>query len=226
MLFKKEIPLKYRFAACWQWFSVGFCYVMAVIAGIFMALLSTATSKKGTNQFGESTQAHKQKYIDQGSSGTWYYMASEVPFIRLWSNYEDGDLGEPSGKQSARCGGKEASFWNRYKWNAFRNPFNMGKRTVSFFHCLVDDCDIEYWGDRVVQGKYNQFGWYFIRAVDRNTGKVYYGYTSAEKNKDSETFTDCQLGFKVKPTHSGVIQDKDDKDKAFTISRTKSELRG
>jgi len=152
-----------------------------------------------------------------GSSGLWEYYASTVKFVRCWSNYEDGDLGETSGKQSARCSGNERSFWNRYKWNAFRNPFNMGKRTIDFFRCMIDECNIEYWGDEVVSDKDTALsGWQFVKATHRVTGKVYYGYYSVKALPDLKVRV-CRLGFKVKPSHANETQDADDKDKAFTF---------
>jgi hypothetical protein len=181
-----------------------------------MAFFAALTSKPMTNAFGEIAQKHDQKYIDQGSSQFWTYMASPIPFIRLWSNYEDGDLGEPSGKQSVRCKGEEGTFWNRYKWLALRNGFNMGKRTLAFFHCIVEDCDIEYWGDEFITDKSPDFyGWQFTVATHRKTGKKYYGYYSVEGLGDNKVRVH-RYGFKIKPSHAGKIQDADDKDKAFT----------
>ncbi len=145
------------------------------------------------------------------------YRASPIPFIRLWSNYEDGDLGEPSGKQSVRCKGNERSFWNRYQWNAIRNGFNMGKRTIPFFHCIVDECEIKAWGDKEVSDKYaGMAGWQFTMATHKKTGKTYYGYYSVKDLGENKVRVH-RYGFKIKPNHAGEIQDADDKDKAFTV---------
>jgi hypothetical protein len=216
MLFK-PFPLKYKVKAMSQWISVISVMLFAVIAGLFMCLLACATYKKMKNAFGEIEQEHSEKYKALGSSGKWEYWASNIPFIRLWSNYEDGDLGEPSGKQSVRCKGKERTFWNRYKWNALRNPFNMGKRTIPFFHCLVDDCDIEWYGDKYVSDKnVDTSGWQFVIATHRKTGKKYYGYYEVKVLDDNHVSVK-KYGFKIKPSHADEVQDADDKDKAFTF---------
>lgn len=217
MILDKSIPLKHELRALIQWASVSFVLLITYLAGFFMAFFACLTSKRMKNAFGEQAQEHEEKYLELGSSGYWEYWASPLPFVRLWSNYEDGDLGEPSGKQSVRCNGKERAFWNRYKWNAFRNPFNMGKRTIQFFHCLVNDCDIEYWGDEKVSDKHpDLFGWQFVKATHKKTKKSYYGYYSV-KDLEREKIRVLRFGFKVKPSHIGVIQDADDKDKAFTF---------
>jgi uncharacterized integral membrane protein len=213
---KKEIPLKYRINATFQWVAVLGVLLIAYGAGLFMAFLAVFTAKKMKNAFGEIEQEHSEEYKAQGSSHLWEYWASPIPFIRWWSNYEDGDLGEPSGKQSARCKGEERGFWNRYHWNAVRNPFNMGKRTLPFFHCIIEECKINAWGDKVVTDKYKGGGgWQFTKATHLKTGKVYYGYYSVKQLPTGKVRVH-KFGFKIKPSHAGIIQDADDKDKAFT----------
>lgn len=213
---KNSIPLNLWFKAWAQWLSVLFVYLIAVVAGFFIVPLAIATSKKRKNDFNEIESAHKTKYIKAGSSGAWEYLASRIPFIRLWSNYEDGDLGESSGKWSATCKGKERSFWNRYKWLAFRNPFNYGKRKIPFFHCLIDDCTLSHYGDYNVTDKGGKDGWQFVIAVHKETGKKYYGYYSVKYLDDGRVRV-WRLGFKIKPGHATETQDADDKDKAFTF---------
>lgn len=240
-------PLKYVLAALLQWTIVGFLYGLGWALTFFpMGFLVILTAKHTTNVFGESEKEHDQKYIDQGSSGKWQYWASLVKWFAPWNNYEDGLRGEPSGKHSARCGGKEASFWNMYSWLC-RNPFNQGKRTSRFFACFVNDCDIRYWGTGDVSDKGPIVpGWYFIRAVDRTTGRVYYGYRYVIANDHNKgirlalakasiaignffarlvkgkqksiqgTVYNAVFGFKIKPSHANEVQDADDLDKAFT----------
>jgi hypothetical protein len=214
---KKDIPPKNKVLAIAQWSKVSLGLFWAVLAGVAMAFIAALTARKTTNFLGEESQEHSEKYLAQGSSGHWEYWASPIPFVRLWSNYEDGDLGEPSGKQSVRCGGKERTFWNRYKWLAFRNPFNLGKRTIPAFHCMVDDCDIQYFGQEVVSDKSeDKTGWNFTIATHRVTGKKYYGFYSVKYLGDNKVRV-WRIGFKIKPTHAGEVQDIDDKDKAFTF---------
>lgn len=240
-------PKKYIFEALFQWLWVGCLYGIGWLLTFFpMGFLVILTARPTTNPHGESEAVHSQKYIDEGSSGKWEYVATAWRFIRLWNNYEDGLLGEPSGKHSASCGGQERTFWNKYSWLT-RNPFNECKRTTRLFACFVNDCDIEYWGTGDVSDKDPiKDGWYFIRAVDRTTGRVYYGYryvvandrnsgirlklakvflafgnaltilTRSPKKTLDGTVYNAVFGFKIKPGHIGNPQDSDDLDKAFT----------
>lgn len=235
--------MKYVFAACAQCLSVGFVYGIYVILTYFpMGLIVALTAKRGESPFGEEPGPHSDRYIKEGSSGYWEYWTSALKWVRNWTNYEDGLLGEPSGKHSSRVNGKERSFWNIYSW-VRRNPYNYGKRTRQFFACYVNDCDIEWWGTGDVSDKGPVVsGWYFIRAVHRETGKVYYGYRyvidnsynegprlwlaklsllisnlfTKEKRNVNETVYNAVFGFKIKPSHSYTVQDSDDLDKAFT----------
>lgn len=214
-----KVPRKYQLEAMVQWLLVSIAYLPMWLLTFFpMAFIVAYTAKKTTNCYGESTKAHDKKYVDQGSSGIWWYMSSPLKFVDGWNNLEDGTLGEPSGKHSARCKGKEASFWNQYSWLC-RNPYNKGKRTSEFFSCFVDNCDIEYWGVKTLSDKDNNpitKGWYFVRAQDRTNKKTYYGYRSV-KLLNSKSVRVIQIGYKIKPEHALEIQDIDDKDKAFTL---------
>ena len=243
----KMPPVKYILAALWQWTYVGLMFAVVYLLTLFpMGFLVILTAKHTTNHMGESEAVHSDKYIAEGSSGKWQFWASAVRFIRRWNNYEDGLWGEPSGKHSARVGGKEATFWNKYSWIC-RNAYNEGKRTSRFFACYVNDCDIQFWGTGDVSDKDPiKDGWYFIRAVDRTTGRVYYGYryvvanernsgirlmivktlmgignllsklTGGEKRTLAGTVYNAVFGYKIKPSHATEVQDADDLDKAFT----------
>lgn len=183
-----------------------------------MGLIVAATARKqNTHPQGKKLKAfHSTDYIADGASGDWAYWNSNVEFVRNWNNYEDGTLGEPSGKTSARVGGNERTFWNQYKWIC-RNPFNWGKRTIPRYRCLVNNCDIEYWGDKEVNDKvYGSDSWHFCKATDRNTGDVYYYYRSVKFVSQTEV-RQAAIGFKIKPSHAEEVQDSDDLDKAFTI---------
>lgn len=236
-------PVKYWFAAILQWIGVFVLMAIGVLLTYFpMGFLVILTAEHTKNAFGESEADHSQKYIDAGSSGKWQYWASLKKWCAAWNNYEDGLWGEPSGKHSARCLGKEASFWNKFSWLC-RNPFNQGKRTSRFFACFVNDCDIEFWGTGDVSDKDPiKGGWYLVRAVDRTTGRVYYGYRFVAANEDltgwrkalvklvvalgnlfakekksaEGTVYNAVFGYKIKPSHKDEVQDSDDLDKAFT----------
>jgi len=239
---KSTPPLTVWLAAIFQWFYVGVAGLVLWLLTFFpMGPLMILTAKYGKNEFGEDTVKHSQKYIDLGSSGVWRYLYNDLPILKWWSNKEDGLLGEPSGKHSARVKGKEETFWNKYMWT-IRNPFNYLKRSTRFFACFVNDCVIEYWGDKEVSDKTEGGdGSYLIKATDKNTGKVYYGYRKLVhydtfgwymKLKDlfnrvsflqkyapmlDNKIYHATFGFKVKPTHADEVQDEDDLDKAFTF---------
>jgi len=236
-------PLKYVLAALWQWFIVGLVYGVCVLLTYFpIGFIIAYTAEAAKSPFGEGLTKHDDKYIAQGSSGIWEYWASPIKWLKNWNNYEDGLLGESSGKHSARVHGQERTFWAIYQWLC-RNPFNWGKRTSRFFACYVNDCTIDWWGTGDVSDKAPiKDGWYFVRAVDKTTGRSYYGYryvVANDRNKGfrltlaklsiaiSNLFTkekkslegtvyNAVFGFKIKPSHAKETQDDDDLDKAFT----------
>lgn len=198
------------------------------IVGLFVVPVGLLFVQKGRpNKFGETSQCHKGKYIEKGASGHWDYW-SLPGWLWLWSNDEDGLLGEPSGKHSARVGGKERSFWGMYQWAAIRNPVN-NLRYTRLMSCRVEDCDIEWKG---VGDSYNAEGalllndndpllegWYFVRATHRETGRKYYNYRRVKRLKSGKILH-IRCGFKVKPVHVGAVFDEDDKDKGFTYRIT------
>lgn len=235
------IPDKDFNAAIRQWIMIGsFMFVMWLLTYFPMGFLVARFSKPMTNIHGESEADHSPRYIAEGSSGKWVYEGVDIPVIEWWSNLEDGQRGEPSGKWSASCLGKETTFWNKYRW-ALRNPFNKFKRESSTLSCFVNDCVVEYWGDKEVSDKSAAgAGAYFVKATHKVTGKVYYGYrkvvildtvgwyislraliAKTPWLKKYASMMDNRLyqatfGYKIKPTHADEIQDEDDLDKAFT----------
>lgn len=213
-----SIPKKEWRRAIVSWILVTIPYAFGWLLTFPMGLLVAYTARKQTEHpQGKNIQSfHSESYIADGSSGEWFYWNSTVKLCKWWNNYEDGVLGEPSGKHSARCDGKERSFINKYLWT-IRNPFNWGKRTLPLFHCKVNDCDIEYWGDYEVTDKeVTDDAWHFCKATDRNSGRVYYWYRSVKSVSDTQV-RQASIGFKIKPSHATEIQDSDDEDKAFTI---------
>ena len=213
-----KIPKLEVAKAILSWVVVGIPYLLGWGATFLMGFIVALTSQpqkvhpQGKKIFGK----HSDKYIAGGSSGEWEYWNSNVRIAKWWNNYEDGTLGEPSGKHSASCGGKERSFWNQYLWT-IRNPFNYAKRSLPLFHCEINDCTMEYWGDFEISDKeIGQGGWHFCKATHKVTGKVYYWYRSVRNVGDNKVRV-AAIGFKVKPGHALVVQDDDDKDKAFTI---------
>ena len=213
-----QIPRRYRWAAYAQWLAVTVPFGICWLLTFPMGLLVVATARRMQDHpQGQPTEGqHSPGYIKAGSSGRWEYCNSPLRICRPWNNYEDGTLGEPSGKHSARCGGNERSFWNQYQW-VRRNAFNWGKRTSRLFACFVNDCDIQYWGSRSITDKAPvSEGWHFCRATDRTTGRIYYGYRSVTLNDDG-TVRQVNLGYKINPRHATEVQDSDDLDKAFTL---------
>ena len=213
-----SIPKVELAKAILSWLIVAIPYSLGWLLTYVMGIIVAATSKpqKVHPQGKKIFSKHSDNYIAEGSSGEWEYWNSNVPFVKWWNNYEDGTLGEPSGKNSARVKGKERTFLSQYLWT-IRNPFNYAKRSIPLFHCKVNDCKIEYWGDFEISDKEEgRSGWHFCKATDLNTGKVYYWYRSV-KNVGDDKVKVAAIGFKIKPGHALVIQDDDDKDKAFTI---------
>lgn len=213
--------------------------VLYLLTWFPMGLIVAYVVRPMTNHLGESEGPHSQKYIDQGSSGWWKYYGTDIPFVKWWSNLEDG-ICEPSGKWSATVKGKESTFWNKYAW-VRRNPFNYIKRTNKFFACFINDCDVSYYGDYMITDKnLSDHGAHFVIAKDKLTGKVYYGFrhifawnTVSWYNTLQAFFVKTRflklarwmdnrvyhanLGFKIKPSHADNKQDEDDLDKSFTF---------
>jgi len=216
----RDIPLRYRLAALWQWSWVGALIMLGTLLTYFpMGILVALTAKPATKhpQGKPLTARHSAKYMEAGASGWWEYWNSPWAFLRPWNNYEDGCLGEPSGKTSARQKGKERNRFRIYQWLC-RNPFNWGKRSSSLFACFVNDCTIDWWGSTdVITDKAPAIsGWYFVRAVHKTTGRVYYGYRSVKLN-DNGTIDQGRFGYKIEPKHAREVQGADDLDKAFTL---------
>lgn len=214
----RVIPKREIAAAILSWIVVVVPYFFGWIATYLMGIFVALTSKpQNVHPQGKKIfSKHSEKYLAAGSSGEWEYWNSPYKILKWWNNYEDGTLGEPSGKHSARCKGKERSFINQYLWT-IRNPFNYAKRSIPLFHCKVNNCDIEYWGDMEISDKEEgQGGWHFCKATDRTNGKVYYWYRSV-KNIGGGKVKVGAIGFKIKPAHALVVQDNDDEDKAFTV---------
>lgn len=202
-----------------QFFVVGFVYAFGWALTYFpMGILVALTAKKAVSPFGEEPRAHDQKYIDQGASGWWEYWATPIKWLNPWNNLEDGSLGESSGKTSARCKGKERTFWNQYLWMC-RNPFNTAKRTSDFFACFVNDCVIQYWGVYTVSDSSSGVapGWQLVKATRKTDGKTYWGFQYLYLKKSGKVFA-VKAGFKIKPAHANQVQDADDLDKAWTFN--------
>lgn len=224
-----KIPFTTWLVVLLKWAFILICYVPMWLLNFPMSLIVAAVVKPMTNVFGESERDHSQKYIDKGSSGRWVYYGTNLPIIKLWSNLEDG-IGEPSGRWSSLVKGKELKYWNKVKW-FIRNPFNYGKRMLPIFACMVNDCDVSYYGNYEVsdRGTFST-GRYLAKAKHKKTGRTYYGYRAIFLWEDffkklkmktpkffKDTLQNLSLGFKVKPSHGDVIQVEDDRDKAFTF---------
>lgn len=195
-----------------------FCISLGVVLTLPLSPIIALTSKKyGVHPMGKPVEeTHLDRYVSAGSSGKWEYQNSSINLFKWWNNYEDGLLGEPSGKHSARVEGKERSFFSKVRW-LIRNPFNQGKRTIPLFHCLVNECDVSFKGKYFVHDKDPEMGgWNFVKAVHRKTGKSYYGFRWVKHYPDGGV-RNFYFGYKLKPEHRDTWQDVDDQDKAFTI---------
>lgn len=227
----KKMPRSMWIKAYFKWSLVLICYTPAWLLSFFpMGFIVPLVVRPMTNVFGMKEMEHSDKYKEGKSSGNWKYYGTNIPFIKLWSNLEDGAHGEPSGRWSSLVKGKEKTFWNRYRW-VIRNPFNYGKRTMPLFACMVNDCDIKYWGDYYVgdRGTFTT-GSHFCIAKHKKTKRTYYGYRAlftwedyfSSRGKKTPKFLrgkfcNVSLGFKIKPSHADNIQVPDDRDKAFTF---------
>ncbi len=150
----------------------------------------------------EVSYTHAQTYLEKGSSGTWRYeQLPDWAIMQPYRNLNYGLQGEPSGRWSAKRGGKERSFWSKWLQCAIRNPSN-GFRYMDAFSCQVDNLDIEYLGDAGpldIQPKLVP-GWNFVKGMDRDTGKVYYSFQYIRGVGKTRGFK-IRLGFKVEPSH-------------------------
>ena len=213
-----EIPKRALWAAIWSWALIVLVYVPILIVTPLAAVLVALTARPmERHPLGLPTEGHhSQKYCDKGSSGYWEYWNSPWAILKWWNNYEDGVLGEPTGKHSSAVKGTERSFKSIFLWT-IRNPFNWGKRTLPMFHCKINDCRVEFWGAEELSDKEpGKTGEYLCRAIHNTTGKVYYGYRSVEA-VGSGLVRQAVYGFKIKPSHGLSLQDGDDLDKAITF---------
>lgn len=213
-----KVPLIVWFKAWLEWLSILSTYsvgwALTYIIGIGVAL--TSRPMKVHPQGKPLNSFHSVKYYSEGSSGSWGYWNSPYKIFKPWNNYEDGTLGEPSGKHSARVQGKERSKWSQYLWT-IRNPFNWTKRSNPKYHCLVDNCTLEYYGKYELSDKrVDQQGWQFVIATDKSTGRKYHAYRKIKILGDGFV-RQTRIGMKISPSHGNKIQDEDDKDKAFTL---------
>jgi len=238
-----ELDWREKINAWKQWIPLSLLTFFGTFVGFFVcpiAIIWLKTKhqlfhmKPKPNRFGEKVQTHTNHYMTEGSHGLWEYwdVSSFMwPFNKLfwpWGNPEDGYLGEPSGKHSARWDGKERSFRAMFAWSAIRNAFNNVKR--EYLGCPIEDCEIEWWGDGKHTNHANHVllndnhpvrpGWYFVKATHKETGKVYYGYRSVEELKNGK-IKHVRYGFKIKPKHEGQTMDPDDKLKGFTMRWTR-----
>jgi len=220
--------------AAWQWFSlgvlifIGFFVGAVIVYPLAIAWLKFKYQYLGMplkpNPYGELFVEHRKKYKDSGSSGLWEYWDIGGLFW-WWGNLEDGFLGEPSGKHSAREDGKEKTFIAMYRWSIRNNCNNLKRQLLG---CDVNKCVIQWWGSGEARDGYGSIilndneplkrGWYFVKATHNGTGKVYYGYRSVREAKPGKVWH-TRLGFKIKPRHAYEHQSHDDAMKGFTIRR-------
>ena len=215
--------------AAWQVFYLLIIELIGGFIGLFVVPIAILFRTKGVpSKFGELTQEHSEHYKSEGSSGMWEF-ENAPRWLWYWGNDEDGYLGEPSGKHSARNEGKERSFAAMYDWAALRNFFNNAKRYTSLMGCLVEHVDIEWIGEGVHKNSKGHVlleddaplkeGWYFVKGTHRQTGRVYYNYRLVKRRKNGKIMH-IRGGFKIKPSHIGQVMDADDKHKGFTARIT------
>ena len=212
-----KVPTKVWISASLEWLYILTTYSIGWASTYIMGIGVALTSKKmDTHPQGKPITSKRSEKYSSMSSPEWEYWNSPYKLFSWWNNYEDGTLGEPSGKHSARVGGKEKSKWNQYLWT-IRNPFNWAKRTNSKYHCLVDNCTIEYYGQYELSDKeVDKQGWQLVIATDKYSGRKYHSYRSVKVTEDMQV-RHIRIGMKISPAHAMSVQDEDDKDKAFTL---------
>lgn len=241
----KVIDTKDKIKALIQWITVLPLFGLGIIGTFLLGWLVILTAKRQPeNPFGLlSPQFHRDKYLRLKSSGTWYYFMTTVPILKWFGNFEDGLYGEPSGKNSAYCKGREKTFLNMYSW-LMRNPFNYAKRNTPMLACFVNECTIVYRGDETLNDKKpDGAGRHWVIATHNSPKwwhwKKYYSFRQVIMLDDSPKFVkfykllsklpylkesyftdvvvNISLGYKLKPEHGEVVQVEDDRDKAFTF---------
>lgn len=231
------ITKKDYFLAFVQWFYLTIISFTGVIAGLVLypfvfvpcILIKYKILKKPStpNRFGKFQQKHDSDYIQNGSSKLWNYWSLDSKIAWPWMNGEDGSLGELSGKHSARWNGKERSYIAIIGW-FIRNPFNNAKRYWDVMNCRPNECSLSWIGEGVrdekgrpviTDTKKGYDGWYFVKCVNKKTGRKYYGFRFVKCRKNDKVIH-IILGFKIRPSHSDLIVVPDDMDKGVTFRVT------
>lgn len=193
-------------------------FMLVRVAGLVVCIFSVRDIKQGTSKDGETVVTHRQKYIDQGSSGEWRFMNPTNKLFWFWGNDEDGYWGEPTGKWSASVKGKESSLWNMYIWAAIRNPANNFSRFWGPFSCPASECSFTYKGDYDLNDNAPiSEGWNQVTAIHKKTGKKYHAFRLVKKWPGINKCLHIRLGFKLRPSY---ITNTPDEPKGWTFRIT------
>lgn len=215
-------------AADKQWARLKRKRALMVLLGPFAVLVNLFFCQHLLrNRFNEGPTNYLPQFPDASRDGWVFYCVPPAwrsgnkiqRFLWLFGNDEDGYLGDRRGYWSDKCGGNERSYWNMWVWAAFRNPVNNMSRYTDEFACLPNQCDIEYWGGYTSPDDHPFVpGWHFVKATDRITGKVFYGFRQVAK--EGGKVMNTVYGFKLKPSHADEVQAPDDAHKGFTYRKT------
>lgn len=213
-----------------QWFRLAAKRAFYILAGLIVVPLVIRLARtKEFNRFGEGHCEYNRLIYEAANPMGWWFHALPPAwrngnwwqrFLWLFSNDEDGLYGDRRGYWSDRCYGEEKSFANKYKWAALRNPANNLSRYTEDFACYPNQCQIEYWGDyESPDDSPVKTGWHFVKAKDKVTGRVYYGFRQVER--EGGKVYNRSFGFKLKPSHADEVQAPDDAHKGFTYRTQK-----
>lgn len=142
----------------------------------------------------------------EGVSGSDGRRIVNLPkWLWLFGNDYDGLLGDKRGwwEENTPFGVKVDSFLAMWWWAAVRNPVN-NMRFMDRYSAPVsgDEVTIDWRGDEIVEDKIGMGG---IRLCWSQVGKKkWYGFYMVKEYGNGRAFV-CRFGFKVKPSHAGLI---------------------
>ena len=112
----------------------------------------------------------------------------------LWSNDNDGTLGDKRGSWRNRVGNPE-SFWNQFWWLGIRNPANNFSRKL--LH--APSGHVNYIGDFFVTERRGLTGHQFVWSV--HNGIIYPGFYLVKIWFNTNKCIRIRMGFKLRPDY-------------------------
>lgn len=177
--------LLFKAAAQWLWLLLS--RIICIILGYVIVAIAIPFRKDGVSK-------SDGRYISNLPKWAW-----------LWGNDNDGLLGDKRlwWSENTPFGLPVDHFVSMYWWTAIRNPAN-NMRQLDIFSAPVTGSRITYLGDYTVNDNGKDFGKQLV--IIKNNGKTWYGYYLVKKLSESRAFV-IRLGFKVKPSHNGLVDE-------------------